>query len=92
LSIDLYTPPPLPPGLIHGCVTLDGLTDVPVTGLITMSPPVVAPIPLMFPPNTGAVPACYFSFTLGAALHSDSVRITATTDGGASKSIDVAVA
>ena len=92
LSIDLYTPPPLPPGLVHGCVTLDGLTDTIITGLITMSPPVVAPIPLMFPPSPSAVPACYFSFTLGAAPHSDSVRITATTDGGTSKSIDVAVA
>jgi hypothetical protein len=92
MSIELFTPPPLPRSLVPGRVTLDGLTNQTVTGMVTFSPSVAAPIPLTFPPSPGALPACFFSFTPSGELAGNSLRITATIDGGATKSIDVPVA
>lgn len=92
MTIDLYAPPPLPRGRIQGRVTLDGVIDNPVTGMIILSPQVIAPIPLLFPPHVGVVPDCYFEFTLGPAFPGNSLRITASVDGGSTKSVDVAVA
>jgi hypothetical protein len=92
MSIDLYTPPPLPRGRIQGRVTLDGLVDHTVTGLVVLSPQVIPPIRLFFPPELGGAPASYFEFTLEPSFPGNSLRITAIVDGGSTKSIDVAVA